>query len=405
MRCSTSVGSIGATCERKRHLRKTRNEYVNCLPDPPKHMPINKLVDAGEVYVIGEYHPGTNTPTGRYKIGMTQNDRSTYDRIIEHQTGNPNRLFIHGIVWCEASYLVEKMMHNQWNANRIGQEWFTLTPAELVQVMADIAAFEAQHSPNITAIRQYYYATPNPGDHPGLTAAQMTRAQTLRDDAYDVCRDMAELKFEYEALKYDLLVMSGVNAVVDSVTKIKINPPTTEFSPSLLPAPVKAQYTTLTQKPKDDFRFVFTQTAAEVCNISLASPHWKNSFSTLDTALQTVKANWTNTVQPTITIATANTNSQPRTPLHETLHEAYVDKLREYEEKKTQKEIIELELRILCANYEGIANVCRWRRVTPNPKFNKPEFKILEPAMYVDPAYQAPKGNTAIPSVIKFKAW
>ena len=110
------------------------------------------------------------------------------------------------------------------HANRIGQEWFTLTPAELVQVMADIAAFEAQHSPNITAIRQYYYATPNPGDHPGLTAAQMARAQTLRDDAYDVCGDMAELKFEYEALKYELLVMNGVNAVVDSVTKIKINP-------------------------------------------------------------------------------------------------------------------------------------------------------------------------------------
>ena len=62
-------------------------------------MPINKLVDAGEVYVIGEYNPGTSTPTGRYKIGMTQNDRSTYDRIIEHQTGNPNRLFIHGFVW------------------------------------------------------------------------------------------------------------------------------------------------------------------------------------------------------------------------------------------------------------------------------------------------------------------
>ena len=192
-------------------------------------MPINKLVDPGEVYVIGEYVPGTNTPTGQYKIGMTQNDRTTYDRMIEHQTGNPNRLFIYGFVWCEASYLVEKMMHNQWNANRIGQEWFTLTPAELVQVMADIAAFDAQYSPNIVAIRQYYYATPNPGDHPGLTAAQMTRAQTLRDDAYDVCKDMAELKFEYEALKYDLLVMNGVNAVVDSLQKSRLVPQPLSF--------------------------------------------------------------------------------------------------------------------------------------------------------------------------------
>ena len=368
-------------------------------------MSIHKLVDPGEVYVIGEYVPGTNTPTGQYKIGMTQNDRSTYDRMIEHQTGNPNRLFIHGFVWCQASYLVEKMMHNQWNANRIGQEWFTLTPAELVQVMADIATFEAQNSPNIVAIRQYYYAAPNPGDHPSLDAAQMAQAQTLRDNAYDLCRDMAELKFEYETLKHQLLVMNGVNAVVDSISKIKITPPYTEFSHSLLPATVKAQYTNLAQRRKDDFRFIFTQTGAEVCNISLSSPHWRNTFPALEATLQAVKANWTNTVQPTITIATANTNSQPRTAAHETLHEEYVDKLREYEEKKVEKELIELELRILCADYEGIAGVCRWMRATQNPKFNKPEFKVLEPALFVDPAYQASKGDTAKPSIIKFKAW
>lgn len=368
-------------------------------------MGIHKLVDPGEVYVIGEYQPGTNTPTGRYKIGMTQNERTTYERIIEHQTGNPNRLFIYGFVFCEASYLVEKMMHNQWNVNRIGQEWFTLTPPELVQVMADIATFEAQHSPNIVAIRPIYYAAPNSGNHPSLTAAQITQAETLRDNAYVLCSDMAELKFEYETLKHDLLVMNGVNAVVDSVSIIKITPPTTEFSHTLLPDPVKLQYTNLVQKRKDDFRFIFTQTSAKVCNISLASAHWIGVFPALNTALETVKNNWSNTVQPTITIATVNTNSQTRTAAHEALHQQYVGKLREYEEKKTQKEVIELELRILCANYEGIAGVCSWRRGTQNPKFNKPEFKVLQPAMFVDPAYQAPKGNTAKPSIIKFKAW
>ena len=41
------------------------------------------------VYAIGEFEPGTSTPTGRYKIGMTQNERTTYDRIIEHQTETP----------------------------------------------------------------------------------------------------------------------------------------------------------------------------------------------------------------------------------------------------------------------------------------------------------------------------
>jgi hypothetical protein len=368
-------------------------------------MGIHKLVDPGEVYVIGEYQPGTNTPTGRYKIGITQNNRTTYERITEHQTGNPNRLFIYGFVACEASYLVEKLMHNQWNANRIGQEWFNLTATELAQVMADIAAFEAQHGQNIVAIRTAYYAAPNPGDHPSLSAAQITRAQTLRDNAYVLCRDMARLKFESETLQYQLLNMNGVNAVVDSVSRIKITPSYTEFSPSLLPAAVRAQYTTLAQKRKDDFRFLFTQTRAQVCDISLSSTHWINEHNALYVALQVEKNNWTTTVQPTISIATANTTNQTRTAAHETLHDQYVQKLRDYDEKNTEKELIELELRILCANYEGIAGVCRWRRPTQNPKFNQPEFKVLEPALFVDPAYQAPKGNTATPYIIKFKAW
>lgn len=368
-------------------------------------MGIHKLVDPGEVYVIGEYQPGTNTPTGRYKIGITQNSRTTYDRITEHQTGNPNRLFIYGIVPCQASYLVEKLMHNQWNANRIGQEWFNLTNAELAQVMVDIAAFEAQHGGSIVGIRSSYYAAPIPGDNPTLNAAQIVRAETLRDNAYILCRDMAQLKFEYETLRYQLLNMNGVNAVVDSVSRIKITPPYTEFSHSLLPPAVKRQYTTLAQRRKDDFRFLFTQTGAEVCNISLGTSHWVNTHPALDAALQVEKNNWTTTVEPTITIATAITANQTRTAAHETLHAQYVNKLRDYEEKNTEKDLIELELRILCGNYEGIAGVCRWRRAPQNPTFNKPEFKVLEPAMFVDPAYQAPKGNTAKPSIINFKAW
>ena len=368
-------------------------------------MGIHKLVDPGEVYVIGEYQPGTNTPTGRYKIGMTQNDRTTYDRIVEHQTGNPNRLFIHGFVACEASYLVEKLMHNQWNGNRIGQEWFTLSPPEVIQVMADINTFEAQHGPRIVLVRPVYYAPPIIGDHPGLTATEISQAVSWRDQAYDLCKDMAELKYEYETLKFQLLNMNSTNAVVDSVSKVKITMPFPEFSPSQLPAPIKTQYTTLAQPRKNDFRFLFNGVTAKVCDIKLNSAHWVNTHSGHHATWESEKDTWDNTVSPTITIGSVNTASQVRTTTHETLHEAYVDKLREYDEKKTEKELIELELRIMCGNYQGIANVCRWMRATQNPKFNKPEFKILEPAMFVDPLYQVIKGNTARPSIIKFKAW
>ena len=116
------------------------------------------------------------------------------------------------------------------------------------------------------------------------------------------------------------------------------------------------------------------------------------------------KGNW-EAVEPTITISSVNSSVQARTAIHEALHQDYVEKLRLYDEKKTERQIIELELRILCFDYEGIADVCQWKRAEQNPKFNKPQFKVLEPTMFNDPAYQTPRGDTARPSIIKFKAW
>lgn len=107
-------------------------------------MAINKLVDHGEVYVIGQYEIGTSNPTSLYKIGIVQNDRSTESRVDEHQTGNPNRLFIAAKIPSEASYMVEQQMHKTWNSVRVGQEWFNLSNAtDLAKVTGEIHALEA----------------------------------------------------------------------------------------------------------------------------------------------------------------------------------------------------------------------------------------------------------------------
>ena len=135
-------------------------------------MAINKLVDPGEVYVIGQYEFGTNNPTGLYKIGIVQNERSTYQRLPEHQTGNPNRLFIAEHIPSEASYLVEQQMHRKWNSKRVSQEWFDLSaPGDYAQVVADIHSMEGQFGPQIAQLRNVYYQAPITGNNSTLSAA------------------------------------------------------------------------------------------------------------------------------------------------------------------------------------------------------------------------------------------
>ena len=365
----------------------------------------NKLVDPGEVYLVGQYELGTSTPTTLYKIGMAQNDSTTIGRVKDHQTGNPNRIFIEEIFPCEATYLVEKLMHDKWNSERVSQEWFDFDAAQLAQVKLDIVDFENQHGADITGLRTVYYAAPNPGDHPGLTAAEITQAETWRDEAYSLCGDMMKLKYEYSTLEYQILTANGLNAEVDGIATVKITPPSLGFSKSLIPAAVRTAYTNKPRKRLDDFRFRFTQTTSRICNLSpTASAYWRDLHATEFAAYDAAKAAW-NAMNATITPTTVNTTVQPRTAAIETMYEDFIAKKMEYNEKAIELEILRLNLRVLCFDYEGIAGVCQWSRSTQSDEFHKTSFKINEPALYNDPSNKVPKGDTAVPSLIKFKTW
>lgn len=63
------------------------------------------------------------------KIGLVNSPRTSEDRLIEHQTGNPRRLVIPEghIVFTEAVSLVEAQLHRRFATDRIGGEWFTFS--------------------------------------------------------------------------------------------------------------------------------------------------------------------------------------------------------------------------------------------------------------------------------------
>jgi|TARA_B100001564_G_scaffold263815_1_gene225385 hypothetical protein len=368
-------------------------------------MVINKLVDPGEVYVIGQYELGTNNPTGLYKIGIVQNERSTYHRLPEHQTGNPNRLFISECIPAEASYLVEQQMHRKWNSKRVSQEWFDLSaPGDYAQVVADIHAMEGQFGPQISQLRNVYYLAPTVGNNTTLSSTDLTLAQQLRDQAFDLLDQMARLKYKFSTLECQIKLTNGQDACVDSVSTVKITNPFTEFSKSKLPSALRQAYMNKPRKRLQDFRYIYTQTGSEIDSLKLDSAFWKNRYPTEFALFSAEKTAW-KAMEPGISIASVNRVVQPRTSALETMHEEYVDAIIAYGDLKLQKEGLEIQTKILCNHYQGIEDVCSWKRKEQSDEFNLPAFKVLEPAAYADPAHQVPKGDTAKPEVIKFKTW
>ena len=365
----------------------------------------NKWLDPGEIYIIGEYEIGTSIPTGLYKIGMVQNESTSAGRLDTHQTGNPNRLFIARVIPTEATYLVEQLIHSARETDRIALEWFRLpTPADVAQVENEIRVLEALHGPRITGLRSVYFSAPNSGSRPGLSPADISNAEQLRDDAYDICKEMMELKYTSETLKFQILLANGIDASVDCVTKVKVEAPYTEFADTLLPPALRTQYMTKQRKRKDDFRFVFTANTGKICDLKTTTRWWKDMYPNEEAAYTIAKQQW-ETMESTITPATVNTVVQPRTAAIESLHTEYTRQCAEYDALGDRKKTIEIQLKLLCYDYEEISNVCQWKRGTQTNIFNILEFKINENTAYRFGAHQAPKGDKVTPSVIKYKAW
>ena len=97
---------------------------------------------AGEIYFVRE-QDRDGSLTEFVKIGLVKSPRTSEDRLIEHQTGNPRRLVIPDghTVFTEAVSLVEAQLHRRFATERIGGEWFTFTNPERLD--AAIAASKA----------------------------------------------------------------------------------------------------------------------------------------------------------------------------------------------------------------------------------------------------------------------
>jgi|TARA_B110000211_G_C14026643_1_gene530166 hypothetical protein len=368
-------------------------------------MGINKLVDPGEVYVIGQYAIGTITPTNLYKIGIVQNERKTEDRIDEHQTGNPNRLFIAAKIPSEASLMVEQQMHRNWNSVRVGKEWFEFVKSsDVLSAIAEIKSLEATYGPPVKQLRNIYYTSPISGHNTTLTPGQITQAENIRDESLALLEKMALLKYQYETYSFQLRLANGLQPTMDSVTSYTISPSKTEFKDSKLPTALKAKYMTKIQKNKADFRFNYAGIRADIGGLKLGDSYWKTKFNTEHAFWEQEKAAWKK-MESTINPISVNPNQRSRNTAAEALHQLHTDSLTEFNRLRSEKEVLELECRMLCGGYESIDGVCTWKRAPQNNAFNLQEFKIKVPLEYINPAYYSTSSARVSVKAMPYKTY
>ena len=100
---------------------------------------------AGEIYFIKEHDVLTKIETSYVKIGLVNEDeeekRSSTERALEHQTGNPRKLSIFHVLKTPLVSSVENKLHRYYAKNRISGEWFEMTPELLKAAIGQAAMF------------------------------------------------------------------------------------------------------------------------------------------------------------------------------------------------------------------------------------------------------------------------
>lgn len=103
-----------------------------------------KKYNFGEIYFIRERDYKTGKPSPFVKIGLVRysENRDSFGRLAEHQTGNPRRLLLEAarIVQTEAVDLVEARLHQLYAKNRISGEWFEFSDDKDLQTAISAAS-------------------------------------------------------------------------------------------------------------------------------------------------------------------------------------------------------------------------------------------------------------------------
>ncbi len=89
----------------------------------------------GEIYFIREIEAGQFSPHTKIGLISYKKDRSSTDRLPEHQTGNPRKLVLAHAVVTDCVTAVETYMHRKFASHRGLGEWFQFDEIQLINAI------------------------------------------------------------------------------------------------------------------------------------------------------------------------------------------------------------------------------------------------------------------------------
>ena len=297
---------------------------------------------AGELYVIGEIDLRTNQKTNYYKVGIVREkkERTSAERLKDHQTGNPRKLFVHDFIKCQVVEEVETVFHKLMAPKGVRGEWLELEESELAQAIGLIKRLNEEVNDHYGFFEQAELLKKQESSEEVVSADEEILGWHRSYAAADVRSKAAGkvLKLISDALKE--AVSSGVE--LNQIVEIQLKEGRKSFDKESF----RAQYADLFEKYvtfEETSKQRFTPTIPKEIKDSLneIDPELFNTLEVIEGFIEDVK-------------------SSKRT--YQELHGQYLRVLSIEADADWIKTIAEARIQTACAAAGGIEGVCTWSR-------------------------------------------
>jgi hypothetical protein len=163
---------------------------------------------AGEIYFIGEKDLKGGLDSRYFKIGIVRDGakgpRTSEERLLEHQTGNPRKLVLKNVVKTQVVEEIETRIHRIFAPLRVNGEWLELS--------------EEQYSEALTLTMSL--AQEAESNFPALESADKLKSTTSNGKVIEPTQDICDIWNELNVEKAIMnLCSNGLDLIKNTVSK------------------------------------------------------------------------------------------------------------------------------------------------------------------------------------------
>ena len=307
---------------------------------------------------------------GKYvKIGIVTKERTTEERIKNHQTGNPRGIYpvdeVFDVPFVER---LETQIHYEHNDKWISGEWFLLTDDEVEAVVKRAEHLRAQQVLDKPVIEEVLLKIGKKVSN-GKVKKANKQALNLEKTIIQLKGELNICRAKIVISKYEFYKLLGANGSIEGVLKIKYTPSRLSFDEAAFKQAHPRLYKKFVLPREDKFNGPFS--------LSRRSEY---SLANVDKSLDAEKK----ALGKPSYRASQLGNVQERTKKIEALHLNHLILFKEQKRLEYEIEILEYKLQKLVGDYDGIEGICSWKRhySTQDDKFNATALKEAHPKLY-----------------------